>query len=51
MLKNNKTKLIDNMTPAQRLQWFPSSTGNNIPDSDIINFVDSYYSQFMFKGI
>ncbi|MEZ4911800.1 MAG: hypothetical protein R2774_13180 [Saprospiraceae bacterium] len=50
MLISNKTKLVDNMSPAQRLHWF-GTVDVNIPDSDIINFVDSYYSQFMFKGI
>jgi hypothetical protein len=36
------------MYEAKLLHWFPSSTGNNILDSDIINFINSNYSQFMF---
>jgi hypothetical protein len=48
MLISNKTKLVENMSPAQRLHWFPGSTGNTIEDADIINFINSNYSQFMF---
>ena len=50
MLISNKTKLVENMSPAQRLHWFSSSNGNNIQDSDIINFVKmSLMLMFLFR--